>query len=173
MAMPKEMHPSARVIRRIARLARGQCVQCSNRALPNRSMCAKHLKESTKRQLIKIEMWRKAGLCRKCGSRKPRNKAICARCVMLRQGVRKRIQSRVKIVVLAAKSKPCADCSTRLPPEVMHLDHVRGTKKFALKHHPRRSMRAVLAEIKKCKVRCPNCHAMRHYRRRNGRNRKS
>ena len=65
--------------------------------------------------------------------------------------------------ILAARNKPCVDCGVELPAEIMELDHVRGSK-----HRPVSEMRAcsyetIQAEIDKCEVRCPNCHAMRHY----------
>lgn len=72
-------------------------------------------------------------------------------------------------LILAAKDKPCTDCRIELPPKVMQLDHVRGTKLFAItKGIHSRSLQALIDEIAKCDVRCPNCHAMRHYLEREG-----
>ena len=60
------------------------------------------------------------------------------------------------------RSNPCVDCGVELPPEVMELDHVFGPKaaKFANLAHSRKRLEA---EVAKCELRCPNCHAMRHY----------
>lgn len=74
-----------------------------------------------------------------------------------------------------AKDRPCQDCGTQLPPEVMELDHVRGEKVFGLakwyahKLPPGRTREEMIAEeIAKCEVRCPNCHRMRHYNEKTG-----
>lgn len=60
------------------------------------------------------------------------------------------------------RDNPCVDCGICLPPEVMQLDHVFApkTKKFA---NLASSRVALEAEVAKCELRCPNCHAMRHY----------
>lgn len=64
------------------------------------------------------------------------------------------------------KEAPCVDCGIQLPPEVMELDHVRGTKAFGLTYVlvKWKSLEEVEEEVAKCDLRCPNCHRMRHYR---------
>lgn len=66
----------------------------------------------------------------------------------------------------AAKSKPCVDCGLELPPECMHLDHVKGRSPFSRnKKWAWNSLTQArfVAELAKCEVRCPNCHTIRHY----------
>lgn len=57
----------------------------------------------------------------------------------------------------------------------MELDHVRGEKRFHFCHAASFKLRdgedrlqAVLSEIAKCDLRCPNCHKMRHFTESNG-----
>lgn len=80
-----------------------------------------------------------------------------------------RRRAKVKALIDSAKAKPCVDCGIELPPEVMHLDHVRGEKLFGLGKPKTRRPAALRAEIAKCDVRCPNCHALRHYHERKAR----
>lgn len=45
----------------------------------------------------------------------------------------------------------------------MHFHHVRGTKKFNInKGRVSTSIKELLAEIEKCDLVCPNCHALIH-----------
>src|SRR3954466_15913770 len=69
---------------------------------------------------------------------------------------------RAKAVLDAVRSVPCVDCGIQLPPECMDLDHVRGEKKIKLcvSYAKGYSTKAILAEIEKCEVRCPNCHRL-------------
>lgn len=70
-------------------------------------------------------------------------------------------------LTLEARQTPCVDCGSRLPAEIMELDHVRGVKAFGFGGKIRsRTTEEVTAEIAKCEVRCPNCHRLRHYRER-------
>lgn len=78
-------------------------------------------------------------------------------------------------LIREARSKPCVDCGEQLPVEIMEFDHVRGTKRFHFCHAASTPLKrgesreqVILAEIKKCEVRCPNCHKMRHYRESSG-----
>lgn len=53
---------------------------------------------------------------------------------------------------------PCIDCG-ETDPVVLEFDHVRGKKKdivSRLLYH--RSLKIITEEIKKCDVRCSNCH---------------
>jgi hypothetical protein len=93
----------------------------------------------------------------------------------LRAAANRRRRQKVMAPIRAARERPCADCGVQLPGPCMHLDHARGVKLFALgnaswvpipKGMTRDTM--VAAEIAKCDVRCPNCHALRHYKERHG-----
>lgn len=82
-----------------------------------------------------------------------------------RAAQRRRYQKR-RLIILAAKDKPCADCGGRFPPYVMEFDHVRGDKR----HNVSKlwgnvvGIAGVLAEIAKCDVVCSNCHRIRSWR---------
>jgi hypothetical protein len=67
-------------------------------------------------------------------------------------------------MVLDAKADGCIDCGRKdLPPPLLELDHVRGERKFTMASCSGKSLKAIAAEIEKCEVRCPTCHALRHY----------
>jgi hypothetical protein len=74
--------------------------------------------------------------------------------------------ARNKVIIQAAKEKPCVDCGKSYPSYVMDFDHVRGDKLFGIggtcghKTHAK-----LLAEIDKCDVVCANCHRERTHRR--------
>ena len=73
---------------------------------------------------------------------------------------------RNRALVAAAKEGPCVDCGIDwLPPQVMHLDHVRGVKKIRLGSlgSVPYTRRQIEEELAKCELRCPNCHSVRHY----------
>lgn len=74
----------------------------------------------------------------------------------------------IKALVLAAKCVPCTDCGIQYPPDVMDLDHVRGTKRFPVSQgrNTGRTKSAILEEIKKCEAVCANCHRLRTMKRR-------
>lgn len=58
----------------------------------------------------------------------------------------------------------CVDCGrSDLPLEVYDLDHEDGEKEFRVSS-ARYSIPRVQSELAKCKLRCPTCHRMRHYR---------
>ena len=65
---------------------------------------------------------------------------------------------------------PCMDCGEQYPFYVMDFDHVRGEKELNISRALRRtgdwSIDRILAEIRKCEVRCSNCHRIATYRRR-------
>lgn len=58
---------------------------------------------------------------------------------------------------------PCIDCGNS-NPDVLHFDHVRGTKLTEVSHmiHMGHSLESIKDEIGKCEVRCNSCHAKRH-----------
>lgn len=71
-----------------------------------------------------------------------------------------------RLMVIAAKSRPCADCAVQYPYYVMDFDHREGvTKEFSLHEAQRVTKRAILREIEKCDVVCANCHRERTHRR--------
>jgi hypothetical protein len=55
------------------------------------------------------------------------------------------------------KTHPCVDCGEN-DPIVLEFDHVRGKKRGDIAALKQISQRAVEQEIKKCEVRCANCH---------------
>jgi len=73
----------------------------------------------------------------------------------------------IRDCIVAAKSKPCADCGKKYPYYVMDLDHLDGyQKKFTISEMGRRSgLRKVLVEIAKCEAVCANCHRVRTWTR--------
>jgi Zn finger protein HypA/HybF involved in hydrogenase expression len=54
----------------------------------------------------------------------------------------------------------CVDCGTR--EGRLDLDHRPNTVKLFNLASPSRSLRAIVAEIEKCDVRCASCHTRRH-----------
>jgi hypothetical protein len=62
---------------------------------------------------------------------------------------------------------PCVDCGNT-DPRVLQFDHVRGEKTCdvtTLAFSKKASWPKIAAEIKKCEVRCANCHALRSWER--------
>jgi len=59
---------------------------------------------------------------------------------------------------------PCVDCKEP-DPVVLEFDHVRGQKVDTISNLAFRytsSLKRIKLEIKKCEVRCANCHRRRH-----------
>ncbi len=101
--------------------------------------------------------------------RKARTKAwrVSPQGKMMRQAAAKARRSRVRALLNALKSVPCADCGNTFPPYVMDFDHLRDKKSkksavglMAMQEH---SMKVILEEIAKCEVVCSNCHRIRTY----------
>lgn len=71
--------------------------------------------------------------------------------------------------LIALKSNPCFDCGKSFHFSVMDLDHVRGTKLFAISSMHGRAISDddFLSEIQKCDLVCSNCHRLRTWRRNN------
>lgn len=78
----------------------------------------------------------------------------------------KKCADKKRIVIQAAKSAPCTDCSICYPYWVMDFDHVRGAKSFNLGVGANKSVAKLLAEIAKCDIVCANCHRLRTHARR-------
>lgn len=101
-------------------------------------------------------------------AQKPENKRRAAARMRARR-------AKFNALVRDHRAGPCVDCGVELPVEVMELDHVRGQKRFQFCHAASFKLEpgedrveAILAEIAKCELRCPNCHKMRHYTESNG-----
>jgi hypothetical protein len=60
-------------------------------------------------------------------------------------------------------SQGCTDCGYNAHPAALHFDHVRGKKKLNVCNA--KSIAQAKREIKKCEVRCANCHSIRTYQR--------
>lgn len=72
-------------------------------------------------------------------------------------------RERMRKIVNEVKSAPCVDCGRRYHPVAMDLDHVRGRKVTELSRMCGGgwSERRIMAELKKCEVRCAVCHRLR------------
>jgi hypothetical protein len=58
---------------------------------------------------------------------------------------------------------PCVDCGNT-DFRVLEFDHVRGIKQYEISElKTRLNWNNLLQEIKKCDVRCANCHRIKHY----------
>jgi integrase len=87
-----------------------------------------------------------------------------ARLRHLRREANEAFRDDIREMLDAAKVGGCVDCGrTDLPAEVLDFDHVRGERKFSLSKATAHGKRAVREELAKCDVRCPTCHALRHY----------
>jgi hypothetical protein len=63
-----------------------------------------------------------------------------------------------KFLLEYLKTHPCLDCG-ETDLVVLQFDHVKGEKKFNITSRTgHRNFEEVLKEIKKCEVRCANCH---------------
>ena len=62
------------------------------------------------------------------------------------------------------RAKGCADCGMR-NPVCLEFDHVSGDKISAVATmvSNKASWRKIKTEIRKCDVRCSNCHRIRHH----------
>lgn len=61
----------------------------------------------------------------------------------------------------------CKDCRNN-DERVLEFDHVKGIKRnnvTTLVYAPA-SIKTIIEEIKKCEIRCANCHKIRHYKER-------
>lgn len=87
---------------------------------------------------------------------------------MLKRKLRKRKnrnnakQRNREYVLSYLKKQYCIDCGEN-DPVVLQFDHVRGKKKHDISHLIRGqySIKSIIEEIKKCEVRCGNCHLKR------------
>ena len=102
--------------------------------------------------------------CRDCGKELTRSHYRRRKRLYLDRNLRAYNERR--LMVIAAKSCPCADCGVQYPYYVMDFDHREGvTKEFSLHRIQSATKRAILREMAKCDVVCANCHRERTYRR--------
>lgn len=83
---------------------------------------------------------------------------------------KKRRENEIRALLLAYKLEhPCVDCG-ETDPDVLDFDHVRGTKLFGIAQfiRLRPPTSRIQAEIKKCEIRCSNCHRKVTVQRRQG-----
>ena len=66
---------------------------------------------------------------------------------------------KAELIVEYLKSHCCVDCG-EADPVVLEFDHVKGPKRFTIGSclAPGYSWTAIQREIRKCEVRCANCH---------------
>ncbi len=72
-----------------------------------------------------------------------------------------------KFIVEYLLNHPCIDCNEK-NIVVLEFDHVKGKKRkeISILANNTVSITTLLEEIKKCEVRCANCHKIRHYKNR-------
>lgn len=98
--------------------------------------------------------------CRECGRKK--DKAYYQRSPKRRSEIRryaaKQLEERRNIILTHLSANPCVDCG-ETDPVVLEFDHVRGVKKSEIANLQKGcSITTLVDEIKKCDVRCANCH---------------
>lgn len=78
---------------------------------------------------------------------------------LVRKGHKSRKISDSERLLMYLALHPCVDCGER-DPVVLEFDHVRGEKRYNILSMVSSSMSwsSILQEIKKCDVRCANCH---------------
>lgn len=59
----------------------------------------------------------------------------------------------------------CVDCGYKAHAAALDFDHVRGKKIFSVSSGKSRSMKTLKEEIRKCEIRCANCHRIATYKR--------
>jgi len=86
----------------------------------------------------------------------------CITCQKLKRnnGVNKRTNELRRRVLGYLMSHPCVDCGLN-DPVCLSFDHVRGIKSMNVSRMIQNtySWKCIQAEIRKCEVRCHNCHA--------------
>jgi hypothetical protein len=70
---------------------------------------------------------------------------------------------RMAVLVEFRLKKGCIDCGYNEHPAALQFDHVRGTKRANVSALAAKSWKAVIEEVRKCEVRCANCHAIKTY----------
>lgn len=116
-------------------------------------------KHVSKFQANKTKSHGRADMCRECKREYDRayysnNPARQAYVKRRRNETRKKIHA---FICTYLSTHPCVDCGEK-DPVVLEFDHVRGEKVRNVSELKTSSLRAVQCEIKKCVVRCANCH---------------
>jgi len=77
-----------------------------------------------------------------------------------REYSRERYHERMNLLRALKLQKGCVDCGYNANAAALDFDHVKGRKKFTIMtgNNASRSWSVLLREIKKCVVRCANCH---------------
>ena len=79
--------------------------------------------------------------------------------------ISERVENR-RAVLQYLENHPCVDCG-EANPIVLEFDHVRGVKAGDISSMVYKQTKArVLEEIKKCEVRCANCHRVKTFKER-------
>lgn len=79
-----------------------------------------------------------------------------------RRTVNMKHQQKKKLLVRAAKEKPCTDCGVSYPFYCMELDHIDPAQKsFKLSAWPDHSVPDIERELLKCRLLCGVCHRLR------------
>ena len=135
------------------------------------------IEEKRKRQRAATQRWRERNPEKvKEADRRPRIRIydptkgkICRKRRLLQPGYRERINKqaidryrKIKEFLNQYKlEKGCNDCGYRVHPAALEFDHINGSKDFNVAFA--KSISHAKKEIKKCVVRCANCHRIRHY----------
>lgn len=102
----------------------------------------------------------KSNVCKKCTNIYQRSHYKNNRQSYIDKAKRNRIKSMKRNVLFLknfCKENPCVDCG-ECDFIVLHFDHVRGKKYKNISQMTSGSLRALKNELKKCEVRCANCH---------------
>jgi hypothetical protein len=98
-------------------------------------------------------------LCKPCKRNYDNNhyKANPNRSSYIRENQKERQKETDRYISEYLSKNPCIDCGED-DIVVLEFDHVRGEKRESISILKRSSLKAVIEEIKKCEVRCANCH---------------
>lgn len=133
-----------------------QCTQC---------------KQWKDESLFNKQAWKKDGLniyCRECQRSRQRDYyEKVDRSKQIRRSMannQQRVEKISRFILDFLLRHPCVDCG-EVDPIVLTFDHVQGEKKFCISHYRFHtlSLKVVQEEIRKCEVRCVNCHTRRHF----------
>ena len=113
-------------------------------------------------ELYKNGKYIKTDKCKKCTNKKHREvykKNIGVKRIEKKEISRKRrVQSRIKLLGYLSMH-PCVDCGES-NPVVLEFDH-QEKKKINVSQMGNYKWESILKEIKKCEVRCSNCHKIK------------
>lgn len=97
--------------------------------------------------------------CRRSSRKAWYNKHRSTHIDIVRRRKQLRKQELQELVWNHLSNNPCVDCGEK-DPVVLEFDHTSGRKRFNISHaiHDGRAINSVQDEIRKCEVRCANCH---------------